>query len=93
MREIERSSAFKKDYRREAKGRHRNTLEAEFSFVLSALANDQQLEPRHRDHNLGGAWSGYRECHIRPNLLLIYGKTGEDLLRLVRLGSHSELFD
>ena len=92
MRTIERSSNFKRDYKREAKGQHRNTLDDNLSPVLAALANDQQLEPRYRDHDLSGDWAGYRECHVKPDLLLIYRKSGDDLLRLARLGSHSELF-
>jgi mRNA interferase YafQ len=47
MRTIERSSNFKGDYKREAKGQHRNTLDDSLSPVLAALANDQQLEPRY----------------------------------------------
>jgi mRNA interferase YafQ len=92
MRTIERSSAFKRDYKREAKGQHRATLDADIVAVLSALASDQPLEPKHRDHDLSGDWSGYRECHILPDLLLIYRKTEAMTLRLARLGSHSELF-
>jgi mRNA interferase YafQ len=57
-----------------------------------ALANDDSLEPRRRDHDLSGDWQGYRECHIKPDLLLIYKKSDAATLRLARLGSHSELF-
>jgi mRNA interferase YafQ len=92
MRTIERSSAFKRDYKRESKGRYRNTLDEILAVVISALTSDQQLGPHYRDHELSGNWSGYRECHIKPDLLLIYRKSGNDLLRLARLGSHSELF-
>lgn len=92
MRTIERSSAFKRDYKREAKDQHRATLDSDLIAVLSVLANDQSLEPKHRDHDLSGDWSGYRECHILPDLLLIYRKTDAMTLRLARLGSHSELF-
>lgn len=92
MRTIERSSAFKRDYKREAQGRHQNALDEGLFSVLMALASDQQLGPRHRDHDLRGEWLGYRECHVKPDLLLIYRKDGDDLLRLARLGSHSELF-
>lgn len=92
MRTIERSSNFKRDYKRETKGQHRSTLDDSLSPVLAALANDQQLKPRYRDHDLSGDWAGYRECHVKPDLLLIYRKSGDDLLRLARLGSHSELF-
>ena len=92
MRRIERSSAFKRDYRREAKGLHRTTLDADLVAVLSALVDDKPLESRNRDHELSGDWKGYRECHIKPDLLLIYQRPDADILRLVRLGSHSELF-
>jgi mRNA interferase YafQ len=92
MREIECSSAFKRDYKRENKGRHRTNLDADLLPVLLALSEDQTLEPLHRDHELNGNWAGYRECHIRPDLLLIYRKSEADTLRLARLGSHSELF-
>lgn len=57
------------------------------------MATDQALEPRFRDHSLTGSWVDYRECHIKPDLLLIYRKFGTDILRLVRLGSHSDLFE
>jgi mRNA interferase YafQ len=92
MRTIERSSSFKRDMKREAKGLHRVTLDAVLVPVLMALACDQSLESRLRDHELSGDWAGYRECHVKPDLLLIYRKTENDLLRLARLGSHSELF-
>jgi len=50
------------------------------------------LEPQYRDHDLSGNWAGYRDCHIKPDLLLIYRKPDPDTLQLARLGSHSELF-
>ena len=92
MRTIERSSAFKRDYKREARGRHGATLDSVLVLVLKALADDQLLETQYRDHDLSGDWLGYRECHVRPDLLLIYKKSGADTLRLARLGSHSEIF-
>jgi mRNA interferase YafQ len=92
MRTIDRCSAFKRDYKREASGRHRSTLDAALVPILTALINDDPLEKRYRDHDLSGQWSGYRECHVKPNLLLIYRKLDTDTLRLARLGSHSELF-
>ena len=91
MRKIERTGQFKRDYKREAKGRHCATLDADLVPVLAALANDQALEPRHRDHALTGNWKDFRDCHVKPDLVLIYQKPGTDTLRLVRLGSHSEL--
>jgi mRNA interferase YafQ len=92
MRTIERSTAFKRDYKRTAKGKYRNTLDADLMPVVLALAHDQTLEPRYRDHELIGNWANHRECHIKPDLLLIYCKPDDDVLALTRLGSHSELF-
>lgn len=92
MRTIDRSSAFKRDYKREAKGQHRAALETDVADVLKALVDDQPLGSRYRDHDLSGDWAGYRECHVKPDLLLIYRKSDTDTLRLARLGSHSELF-
>ena len=53
---------------------------------------DRALPENNRDHALRGDWVGYRESHIKPDLLLIYRKPDPDNLRLARLGSHSELF-
>jgi mRNA interferase YafQ len=92
MRTIEQATAFRRDFKRESKGRHRETLDADLTSVLTALAADVIIDARLRDHALSGEWYGYRECHIRPDLLLIYRKIGDNLLRLARLGSHSELF-
>lgn len=92
MREIERAGEFKRDYKRESKGLHRATLTADLTAALDALVADIALEARYRDHDLGGDWAGYRECHIKPDLLLIYSKAEAGVLRLSRLGSHSELF-
>jgi len=47
--------------------------------------------PRHRDHAMTGDWKDHRDCHIKPDLVLIYQKPNADTLRLVRLGSHAEL--
>jgi mRNA interferase YafQ len=93
MRTIERSSAFKRDFKRaKAAPHHRNDLDALLSTLVTRLASDQVLPNKNRDHGLSGDWAGYRECHIKPDLLLIYNKPGTETLRLARLGSHSELF-
>ena len=91
MRTIDRSGAFKRDYKRESKGEHHATLQPLLVDVLECLANDAPLAEKYRDHALTNNWSGYRECHVKPDLLLIYQKPNADSLRLVRLGSHSEL--
>ena len=91
MRTIERTGQFNRDYKREKKGPHRKTLEREFIDVVTKLVNDQPLVEKHRDHSLAGDWKDHRDCHIKPDLILIYRKTDAGLLQLVRLGSHSEL--
>lgn len=91
MRTIERTTAFKRDFKREAKGRHRGILDTELRRVIVALASDEALEPRHRDHALSNDWKDYRDCHVKPDLVLIYRLIGDDRLILARLGSHSEL--
>ena len=91
MRTIERTAQFKRDYKREAKGAHRDTLQADFVAVVSALVSDRPLEARHRDHVLTGEWKDHRDCHVRPDLVLIYRKPDAGTLQLVRLGSHSQL--
>jgi len=93
MRTIERSSAFKRDYKRaKATPRHSRDVDSRVSTVVALLLSDQVLPENARDHALSGDWAGYRECHVKPDLLLIYRKPGADTLRLARLGSHSELF-
>ena len=92
MRKIERPGSFKRDYKREAKGQHKAILDGALVPVIQLLVDDQVLAPRYRDHDLTGDWAGFRECHIRPDLLLIYRKLCDDILILARLGSHSELF-
>lgn len=92
MRAIERPGSFKRDYKREAKGQYRSTLDSVLVPVIKSLVTDQAIEPRLRDHELTGEWVNYRECHLKPDLLLIYRKVGDDTLVLARLGSHSELF-
>ena len=91
MRTPDYTGQFKRDYKREKKGQHRVTLDADLHAVLSDLLDDQQLQPRHRDHALTGEWKDHRDCHVRPDLVLIYRKPNDTVLQLVRLGSHSEL--
>jgi mRNA interferase YafQ len=91
MRTIEHTTQFKKDYKRETKGQHRATLAQDFLSTVNTLANDQPLAERHRDHALAGEWKDHRDCHIKPDLVLIYRKPDERRLQLVRLGSHAEL--
>jgi len=90
---IDLSLAFKRDYKRaKANPRHAQDISALFKAASRLLAEDASLPENYRDHALTGDWKGYRECHLKPDLLLIYRKEEPDLLRIARLGSHSELF-
>ena len=91
MRKIERTGQFRRDYKRAARGQHRVSLDTSLVPVLVALVNDEPLEPKHHDHALSGDWKDHRDCHVKPDLVLIYQKPDPDTLRLVRLGTHSEL--
>lgn len=91
MRTIERFGQFRRDWKRESKSQHRKTLAEDFTKVLTALANDTPLGPRHRDHALTGEWKDHRDCHVKPDLVLIYRKPDDETLQLVRIGSHAEL--
>ncbi|WP_342151057.1 type II toxin-antitoxin system YafQ family toxin [Methylorubrum sp. SB2] len=91
MRTIERTTQFKRDYKREMKGRHRTTLPTDLTAVIADLAADRPLAPRLRDHALTGNWHDHRDCHVKPDLVLIYRLVGTETLQLVRLGSHAGL--
>jgi mRNA interferase YafQ len=91
MRTIKQTGQFKRDLKREAKGPHRKALQEDFVPVVETLAIDQPLDPKYRDHPLSGDWADHRDCHIKPDLVLIYRKPDDDVLQLVCLGSHSEL--
>lgn len=90
MRSLERTTRFKRDYKREQKSDP--DIGRLLSAVLTLLASDEPLPERLSDHPLSGEWKGFRDCHIKPDLVLIYQKRGHDVLSLARLGSHSELF-
>ena len=91
MRTIRQTGQFKRDLKREAKGPYRSVLAQDFVSIVQTLARDGALAERLRDHALTGEWRDHRDCHIRPDLVLIYRKPDAETLELVRLGSHSEL--
>ena len=85
-------SRFRKDYKlvmRQGKNI------ADLDYVIEELAVPNILAEKYQDHYLKGEYAGYKECHIAPDWLLIYGyetlENGERQLLLVRTGSHSEL--
>lgn len=91
MRDVRYTSRFKRDYKREKSGRHGQDLDDFLPPVVALLADDAPLPVQNRDHPLTGEWGDHRDCHLKPDLVLIYRKTQDGFLDLVRLGSHSEL--
>lgn len=91
MRTVRYTKRFRKDYKREKSGRHASALDARLEAIVALLANDQPLPTRNVDHALTGDWKDHRDCHVWPDLVLVYRKPDDDNLDLVRLGSHSEL--
>lgn len=80
MRTIDRHGKFKCDYKREKKGQHRATLDVLLMQIVATLAADEPLDLRYRDHALTGNWAGFRDCHVKPDLVLIYRKPDADTL-------------
>jgi mRNA interferase YafQ len=86
------SKKFKQDYKRLINSGNSAAIK-ELLTVIEILASEEVLPEKYQDHVLKGNWKGYRECHIKPDLLLIYKlENGELTLTLVRTGSHSDLF-
>jgi mRNA interferase YafQ len=67
--------------------------ETELNIAINILASGKSLGIEYQDHYLHGEYDGYRECHIRGNILLIYRIENDKLiLVLFNIGTHSELF-
>lgn len=83
-------SRFKKDIK---KYQHHISLLDELNAVIKLLLHQKKLPEKYRDHLLTGNYLGIRECHVKPDILLLYWIDEEGkLLYLERIGSHSELF-
>lgn len=90
MLEVVLSTRFKKDLKTASKRGYNLEL---LNDVVDKLASRQQLPEKNRDHELSGDYSGFRECHVAPDWLLVYRVVEEDLiLYLMRTGTHSDLF-
>ena len=88
--EIKFTNQFKKDIKL-AKKQNKNL--DKLLKVIDLLSNGEKLETKYKDHDLSGIYEGTRECHIEPDLLLIWKQYEEDkLITLNRIGTHSELF-
>ena len=88
MYKLEYSSQFKKDFKKIAKLPIPDVIEV--GHVITSLQQGQTLAEKYVDHSLSGNWANYRDCHVKPDLVLIY-KIESNTLKLARIGSHSEL--
>jgi mRNA interferase YafQ len=86
---LARTNQFKRDYK---KSKKRGRDISKLLEMVTRLASGEKLEPRHKDHTLGGECSDCRECHIESDWLLIYRLSEEELV-LIRTGSHADLFE
>jgi mRNA interferase YafQ len=91
MRTIEKTGQFKRDFKRESKGKHRKTLTEDLLGILELLIADIELPAKYFDHTMIGNWNDHRNCHIKPDLVLLYRLPDNETLQLVRVSSHSEL--
>ena len=84
------SKRYQRDYKTvDKRGFNKQLL----NDVIRQIASGKRLQAKHRDHALKGNFSGYRECHIQPDWLLIYKKDeSKKILKLVRTATHSDLF-
>ncbi len=88
MLSIFRASSFKVDFKK-----LNNDDKEKLKNILIILVNNDALEERHKNHPLIGNYNGCLECHIKPDLLLIYKiEATLNELQLIRIGSHSQLF-
>ena len=91
MRRIEYTRSFKRDLRREKRGHHGQNIQELLTYVTDILKADKALPRKYWDHSLKGDYKDCRDCHLKPDLVLIYRVIDPDILELVRIGSHSEL--
>jgi mRNA interferase YafQ len=91
MNQVKESKQYTKDKERISRTQVGAKIIYELIEVLGHIISPEPIPEKYKDHELIGNWKSYRELHIRGDLLLIYRINGE-VLELVRLGSHSDLF-
>ena len=93
MYRIVRTKVFERSYKRLKQSGIKKQVISGLQNIIDTLASGKTLASKHRDHKLTGYFSEYRECHVRPNLLLVYQiDRGNLILVLVDIGSHPYLF-
>jgi len=89
MRQIRYTNQFRKDFKQiQKQGKDMALLKT----VIDKLVTGEMLGEKYKDHPLHGSYTGARDCHIDPDWILLYAVVGDEL-RLIRTGSHAELFE
>lgn len=89
MNTLKLTSQFKKDLKRY---KYKIEIIDKLEVLLKLLVNGQSIPPVNNPHILTGNYRGYMECHVESDTLLIWWDKEEGIIKLVRFGSHSELF-
>ena len=89
MKKILQSGQFKKDFKRY---RHKPQMIQALNVVIEYLRNGDKIPANYYPHKLCGAYEGYMECHIMSDYLLVWIDETQNIVRLMRLGTHSEIF-
>lgn len=89
MRKLKQTSQFKKDLKRIQNNPKKVTS---LQTVLELLQTTGTVPQEYKPHLLIGDYKGYMECHVENDLLLIWFDESKELIKLIRLGTHSELF-
>lgn len=79
-----------KQFKRDAKKHYLMLTTPEWIEVMYCLCHNLPVPIKYRDHQLTGNLKEFRDCHIKPDLVWLY-RHREDVVELIRLGSHSEL--
>ena len=87
------SKAFSKNFKKINNSIGGKKIVQEVKVFLRILAEGDKIPETYRDHQLHGEYVGYRECHIRGDVLLVYKKENNILqITIIDIGSHSYLF-
>lgn len=89
MNTLKLTSQFKKDLKRY---KHKTEVIDKLEEILKLLVNGLPIPDENRPHLLTGNYRNYMECHVESDTLLIWWDKDEGIIKLVRFGSHSELF-
>ncbi len=90
MKEIKSGKQFKKDLKKYA-NQPKKLMEL-YYFIDNYLRTGTAIPPKYRAHRLHGDYAGHLECHIEGDFLLIWIDETTNIIKLIRVGSHSELF-